>query len=337
MDDLPAPVALLRMMTGYWLSKSLSVAAELGLADMMHAEPRTTDELAVACGADAPSLYRLLRALASVGVFTETQGCRFGLTPLAEMLRSDIPGSMRSLARMYGSEQYRAWDDLLGTVRSGEPAFDRVFGTSYFEFLANTPRADAVFNDAMTGWTAQLADSVVAAYNFGGVDTLVDVGGGHGLLLTTILRAHPNMHGVLLDLPHVIAGAQPLVGAAGLDGRCETVGQDFFARVPEGGDAYILAQVLHDWDDQRCHSILVNCSKAMRPGARILVVEQVLPRANEASFGKWLDLHMLVLLTGRERTETEYAALFETAGLKLTRLIPTASGACIVEGVKDPE
>jgi hypothetical protein len=334
MDDVAAPVALLRMMTGYWLSKSLSVAAELGLADMLRAGPQTTDELAIACGADSPSLYRLLRALASVGVFTETQGRCFGLTPMAEMLRSDLPGSMRSLARMYGSEQYRAWDDLLASVRSGEPAFDRVFGASYFDFLANTPHADAVFNDAMTGYTAQVASAVVAAYDFGGIDKVVDVGGGHGLLLTTILRAHPDMHGVLLDLPNVIAGTQPLLDAAGLDGRCETVAGDFFASVPEAADAYVLAQILHDWDDERCHSILVNCRQAMRPDAKILVVEQVLPLANEPSFGKWLDLHMLVLVTGRERTETEYAALFEVAGFKLTRVIPTASGACIVEGVQ---
>jgi hypothetical protein len=332
---VPPPVALLRMMTGYWLSKSLFVAAELGLADMMRAGPRTTDQLAVACGADSPSLYRLLRALASVGVFSETPGRRFGLTPLAEMLRSDVPGSMRSLARMYGSEQYRAWDDLLGSVTSGKPAFDRVFGASYFEFLANTPQADAVFNDAMTGWTTQVADTVVAAYDFGDVDKVVDVGGGYGLLLTTVLRAYPRMQGILLDLPHVITGAQTLLEAAGLDGRCETVGQNFFAAVTKGGDAYILAQILHDWDDERCRSILVNCRQAMRSGGKILVVEQVLPPANAPSFGKWLDLHMLVMLTGRERTETEYAALFETAGLKLTRVIPTASGACIVEGVSD--
>jgi hypothetical protein len=334
MDELPAPAALLRMMTGYWISKSLSVAAELGLADMLRAGPRTTDELAVACGADPASLYRLLRALASVGVFTETHERCFGLTPMADMLRSDVPGSMRSLARMYGSEQYRAWDDLLGTVRSGEPAFDRLFGASYFEFLANTPQADAVFNDAMTGWTTQVADTVVATYDFSGVRTLVDVGGGHGLLLTSILRAHPDMRGVLLDLPHVIAGAQPLLEAAGLNGRCQTLGQDFFAAVPEGADAYVLAQILHDWDDERCHSILVNCRRAMHADGKILVVEQVLAPANEPSFGKWLDLHMLVLVTGRERTESEYAALFEKAGLTLTRVLPTASGACIVEGMR---
>ena len=334
MDDAPAPEALLRMMTGYWLSKSLNVAAELGLADLLRDGPRTTDDLAGACGAHAASLYRLMRALASVGVFTEMQGRRFGLTPMAELLRSDVPGSMRSLARMYGSEQYRAWDDLLGSVRSGEPAFDRVFGASYFEFLAKTPQADAVFNDAMTGWTTQVADAVASAYDFAGFDTVVDVGGGHGLLITTILRANPTLRGVLLDLPHVIAGARPLIQAAGLEDRCETVGQDFFQSVTEGGDAYVLAQILHDWDDERARTILLNCKRAMRPDGKILVVEQVLSPANEPSFGKWLDLHMLVLLTGRERTEAEYAALFETAGLRLANVIPTASGASIIEGVR---
>lgn len=332
--EVSAPLALLRMMTGYWVSKALNVAAELALADLLQEGPRTIDELASACDAHPPTLYRLLRALASVGVFTEIEGYRFALTPLAELLRSDVPDSMRALARMYGSEQYRAWGDLLDSVRSGDPAFDRVFGASYFDYLARSPEAGAVFNQAMTGWTTQVADAVVAAYDFARMNTIVDVGGGHGLLLTTILRAHPSMRGVLLDLPHVVAGAQPLLEAAGVAERCEAVGQDFFASVSDGGDGYILAQILHDWDDERCQIILRNCRQAMRPDGKLLVVEQVLPPANEPSLGKWLDLHMLVLLTGRERTEAEYRALLEAAGFELTKVIPTRSGASIVEGVR---
>ncbi|MDQ3809571.1 MAG: acetylserotonin O-methyltransferase [Chloroflexota bacterium] len=332
-DDVPAPVALLRMMTGYWVSKALHVAAELGVADLLRDGPRPADELASACGAHPPALYRLLRALASVGVFTEGEGRRFALTPLAELLRSDRPDSMRALARMYGSEQYRAWDGLLDSIRTGTPAFDRAFGASYFDYLARSPEAGAVFDQAMTGWTTQVADAVVEAYDFPASGTVVDVGGGRGLLLATILRARPNLRGVLFDLPHVVVGAQPLLAAAGVADRCTVVGGDFFASVPAGGAVYLLAQILHDWDDERCRVILANCRGAMRPDGKLLVVEQVLPPGDEPALGKWLDLHMLVLLTGRERTEAEYRALLGAAGFQLSQVMPTTSGASIVEAV----
>jgi hypothetical protein len=328
-----APVTLLRMMTGYWIAKALNVAAELGVADLLRDGPRTVDELAAGCAAHPPTLYRVLRALASVGVFTEAEGRNFALTPLADLLRSDFPGSMRALARMYGSEQYRAWGDLLDSVRTGEPAFERAFGTSYFEYLAHSPQAGAVFNEAMTGYTTRVADAVVAAYDFAGIDTVVDVGGGHGLLLATILRAHQTVRGVLLDLPHVVSGAQPLLESAGVADRCETVGQDFFSSVSEGADLYMLAQILHDWDDERCRVILGNCRRVMKAEGKLVVVEQVLGPPNEASFGKWLDLHMLVLLSGHERTEEEYRALLGAAGFEIARVIATSSGASIVEAI----
>ncbi len=332
-EDVTAPEALLRMMTGYWISKAIHVAAELGIADLVRDGPKTSEELATRCGADPQALYRLLRALASVGLFAGEDGRRFGLTPLAELLRSDVPGSMRGLARMYGSEQYEAWGGLLDSVRSGEPAFDAVFGTSYFDYLAGSPEAAGIFNEAMTGWTSQLAEAVVAAYQFDGSGAVVDVGGGHGLLLATILRAHPTSSGVLFDLPHVAASAEPLLRDAGVADRCSTVGGDFFESVPEGGAFYILAQILHDWDDERSRVILGNCRRAMLDDGKVLVVEQILPPANEPSLAKWLDLHMLVLLGGRERTEAEYAALLGDAGFELTRVVPTASGAGILEGV----
>ena len=332
-DDVPAPAALLRMLTGYWVSKALNVAAELGIADLLRDGSRTSDELADRCGVHPQALYRLLRALSSVGVFTEEEERRFGLTPAAELLRSDVPGSMRALARMYGSEQYRAGGNLLESVRTGEPAFDRLFGTGYFEYLAHDLEANAVFNEAMTGWTAQLADAVAAAYDFDGRGVVVDVGAGHGLLLSTVLRAHPAMRGILFDLPHVAATARPLLEQAGVAARCETVGGDFFDSVPAGGTYYLLAQILHDWDDERCRVILDNCRRAMLADGRLLIVEQVLPPANEPSLGKWLDLHMLVLLTGRERSRAEYAALLESAGFELENVVPTSSGASIVEGV----
>lgn len=333
-EDPSAPAALLRMMTGYWVSKALNVTAELGVADLLRDGPRTSDELAGACGADPPTLYRLLRALASVGVFSEAPERLFALTPLAELLRSDRPGSMRALARMYGSEQYHAWDDLLGSVRTGAPAFDRVFGANYFDYLAGNPEASTVFNEAMTGWTTQVADAVVAAYDFTGAGAVVDVGGGHGLLLATILRAHPETKGVLFDVPQVVAGSRPLLESHGVAHQCETLGGDFFASVPGGGDVYVLAQILHDWDDDKSRLILSNCHRAMGASGKLLVVEQVLPPGNEPFLGKWLDLHMLVLLTGRERTEAEYRELLGAAGFDLARVVPTRSGASVIEAVR---
>ena len=330
----PPPVRLIEMMTGYWLSKSICVAAQLGLADLLRDGPRTSDELADACAAHAQSLFRLLRGLASAGIFEEVEDRRFALTPLAELLRSDVPGSMRALAQMYGEEQYRAWGDALYSVRTGQSAFEHVYGMSYFEHFAQNPVPAAIFDEAMTGWTAQVANAVTAAYDFSGAKTVVDVGGGEGLLLATILQANRSVRGILFDVPHVVERASARHERTDVADRWQAVAGDFFTAVPDVGDVYILAQILHDWDDDRSSQILQGCQRAMRPGGKILVVEQVIPPGNEPSFGKWLDLHMLVLLAGQERTDDQYRALFESAGFALSRVIPTASGASIVEGVK---
>jgi len=329
--NTPPPVVLLRMMTGYWQAKALAVAAELGLADLLRVGPRTAASLAEICDVDADSLHRLLRALASVGVFVQTESGSFALTPMADLLRSDRPGSMRALARMYGSEQYEAWGGLLESVRDGAPAFDHAFGASYFAYLAAHPDASSIFNDAMTGWTAQLSDAVAAAYDFSGSGLVVDVGGGTGLLLATILQAAPALRGTLFELSHVAEQADAYLRATPIGDRCTVVAGDFFDAVPGGGSFYALAQILHDWDDGQCAKILRNCREAMLPGAKLLIIEQVIPPRNEPSLGKWLDLHMLVLLGGRERTEAEYASLLSAADLKLDRLIPTAAGASILE------
>jgi O-methyltransferase domain/Dimerisation domain len=329
--NTPPPAVLLRMMTGYWQAKALAVAAELGLADLLREEPRTAASLAEICDVDAGSLHRLLRALASVGVFAQTEPGSFALTPMADLLRSDRPDSMRALARMYGSEQYQAWGGLLGSVHDGMPAFDRLFGSSYFAYLAAHPDASSIFNDAMTGWTAQLSDAVAAAYDFSGPGRVVDVGGGTGLLLATILKARPALRGTLLELSHVAEQADAYLRATPIADRCAVVAGDFFEAVPGGGSFYVLAQILHDWDDGHCATILRNCRQAMLPGAKLLIIEQVIPPRNEPSLGKWLDLHMLVLLGGRERTQAEYAALLSAADLKLDRVVPTAAGASILE------
>ena len=329
----PPPATLLQMMTGYWVSQALHVAAKLGIADLLADGPVDCEDLAAATDTHAPSLQRVLRALASVGVFTEVSPGSFALTPLAELLRTETPGSMRALAIMYAEEQYRAWGELLHSVRTGEMAFDHQFGMGYFEYLAQHPEADRVFNEAMTGWTHQLVGAVVDTYDFSPFKTIVDVGGGYGSLLAAILRSNPGTRGILFDLPHVIARAEEQLVAAGVADRCTFVGGDFFAAVPTGGDAYVLSQILHDWDDKRCVAILGQCRRAMPDHGKLLVVELVLPEGDEPFLGKWLDLHMLVLLGSRERTAAEYDTLFRAAGFKLARVVPTPPGPSVVEAV----
>lgn len=332
---LPPPAALLQMMTAYWISKAISVAAKLGIADLLAEAPRSADELAAATQMHAGALYRVLRALASVGIFSEVAPARFALTPMAALLRSATPDSMRALGIMYAQEQYSAWDDVLHSVRTGQPAFEHVFGMRPFEYFAQNPAAGQVFNEAMIGWTNQIVDAVIAAYDFSLFGTIVDVGGGHGALLAAILRRNPAARGMLFDLPHVVAGAEPFLTAAGVADRCTRLGGDFFAEAPSGADAYVLAQVLHDWDDDRCLTILQQVRRAMPLHGKLLVVELVLPEGNEPFFGKWLDLHMLVMLGGRERTASQYAALFRAAGFTLTRTLPTRTGQSIVEATPD--
>ena len=334
-DPAPEPpqVAMLRMMTGYWVSQSVYVAAKLGLADLLSDGPRSHQELATAARAHAPALYRLLRALASVGVFAETDPGSFALTPAAALLRTDTPDSMRALAIMYGEEQYRAWGDMLRSVQTGEVAFERMFGTSYFAYLAQQPASNETFNRAMTGWSARLDQAILAAYDFSPFDTVVDVGGGHGRLLGAVLRAHPGLRGVLFDQPHVVDEAGPQLREAGVADRCRIVGGDFFREVPAGGDLYILAQIVHDWDDERASTILRSCRRAIGPTGRLLLAEMVIAPGDAPDIGKFLDLHMLALLGGRERTEAEYRALLAAAGFDLTTVLPTPTGTSLVEAI----
>jgi len=329
----PPPVTLLQMMTGYWVSQALYVAAKLGVADLLADGPRPVEDLAAATKTDATSLRRVLRALASVSVFTEACPGTFALTPLAALLRTGTPDSMRSLAIMYVEEQYRAWGDLLHSVQTGKTAFEHQFGTSYFAYLAQHREADRVFNEAMTGWTAQLVGAVVDAYDFSPFRTIMDVGGSYGTLLAAVLRSNPAARGILFDQPHVAASAGEHLAVAGVAERCKTVGGDFFVEIPAGADAYMLAQILHDWDDERSVAILQQCRRAMPAHGKLLVIELVLPPDEEPFFGKWLDLHMLVLLGARERTAVEYGALFHAAGFELARVVATPAGASVVEAV----
>ncbi|MEZ4869385.1 MAG: methyltransferase [Caldilineaceae bacterium] len=327
----PPPAILLNMMTGYWGAQAVYIAAKLGVADLLADGPRPVEELATATQSHTSSLYRLLRALASVGVFTETSPRIFALTPLAELLRTGIPASMRALAITYNEEMYQAWGHMLHSIQTGEPAFAHHFGMGPFPYFMQNPEADRIFNEAMIGYTHQVANAVAATYDFAPFNTVVDVGGGYGTLLAAILRDYPTTRGTLFDVPHVIDAAQGFLRTTGVGDRCTSVAGDFFAAVPAGGDAYVLSQILHDWEDEQCLTILRHTRQVMPQQGKLLVVELVIPPGNEPSFGKWLDLHMLAIPGGRERTEAEYSILFRDAGFELTKVVPTPAGPSVVE------
>jgi hypothetical protein len=333
MNDTKLWQQLTQMITGSWISRAISVAAQLRIADHLKDGPRSAEELAVAAGVAPGPLYRVLRALAGAGVFTQQADRRFRLNPLAELLRDGGSDSVRALAVVIGAEQDRCWDDLFETVRTGETAFGRLYGQPYFTYLGEHHEEAQLFDAAMTGFSGRAMRAVLDAYNLSGVGTLADVGGGLGTNLTAALRRYPAMRGLLFDRPHVVERAQPLLKAAGVSTRCTVEGGDFFETAPRGADAYMLGHIIHDWDDAGAGRILDNLRRAMSAGSKLLLVEYVLPEGDGPSFGKWLDVHMMVLLGGRERTRAEYRTLLADHGFQLTRVVPTAGEISVVEGV----
>lgn len=332
---LPPPIVLMQMATGYVVSQALYVAAKLKIADLLKDGPRTSEELAQAVGANARFLYRTLRALASLGVFAETEDGRFTLTPAAELLRTDVQGSMHAMVIWMNEPfHWRVYEEMLDAVKTGKLAFEKVFGMEPFPYFVANPEVARIFDNAMTSFSLMTAPAVTAAYDFSSIKRLVDVAGGHGLLISTILKANPHMQGVLFDMPTVIEGAGRLIEEAGVSDRCEKVAGDFFEAVPAGGDAYIMKHIIHDWDDERSLTILRNCHRAMTENGKLLLVEVVLPPGNEPSFGKIMDIEMMLLPGGTERTEAEYRELFAAAGFRLTRIVPTQSPASVIEGVR---
>ena len=331
----PPQFAMLQLIIGFWVSRAIYVAAKLGLADLVKDSPKTADELARLTGTHSPSLYRALRALASVGVFTDDGRGRFAQTPLSETLRSDTPGSLRALAIVeLGQEHYPAWGNLMHSVKTGEIAFDNLFKQNAWEYYAQNPEDASNFNESMRGLTEMVNVAVLEAYDFSGADKLVDVAGGTGRLISSILSACPRMRGVLFDLPHVIAEAGPLLDAAGVRDRCETSTGDFFRSVPEGGDAYVMKWIIHDWDDEKSTAILKNIRRAMDEKGKLLLIEMVVPEGNQPDLSKFLDLDMMVMTGGRERTEAEFNSLLAASGFKLTRVVRTASPICVIEAVR---
>ncbi|MCA1577573.1 MAG: acetylserotonin O-methyltransferase [Acidobacteria bacterium] len=331
----PPPAAFLtQILLGSLASQTLYVAAKLGIADHLVDGPKSVEDLAKATDTDAPSLYRVLRALASLGVFTEQDGRKFALTPTAEPLRSDVPDSLRDVAIFWGEDwHWDVWGKILYSVRTGKSAWGQTHGEEVFSFFEKNPEAAQVFNRAMSSFSSVATAAVIEAYDFGGIETLVDIAGGHGRMLTGILEANPKVRGVLFDLPHVIAGAREQVAASKAAERVEFVDGDFFAEVPEGGDAYIMKHIIHDWDDERALTILKNIKRAMKPGGRVLLVEAIIADGNNQDFGKLLDIEMLVSPGGKERTANEYRELFARAGLNMTRIVPTKSPYSVIEAV----
>ncbi len=320
------------MMTAYWLTQAIYVAAKLGIADMLIAGPMTSTELASLANVNPNRLHRVMRFLASRGVFSQTADQRFGLTRLSECLRTDVPTSIRAVAVMHGEEQYEAWRNLLHAVRTGESAFGHTFGCDFFQYLSNRPESAGTFNDAMTAsrWrSATLAET----YDFNGVASLVDVGGGQGALIASVLAQHREIRGILFDLPDVVRGAHKNLQAAGVADRCAVVPGNFFESVPAGGDAYLLSQIIHDWDDERSRIILRNCRAAMTLQSRLLLIERVVPEDDQPSEAKGLDLHMMVLLAGQERTEQEYRLLLDSSGFRLLNIFEMPSEVSIIEAV----
>jgi hypothetical protein len=331
---VPPPVAILQLLTGKWVSQAISVAAELGIADHLAAGPRNIAELALSAESDPGSLERLLRALASVGVFEQDESGRFANTALSDALRAKVPGSMRAMSIFFGDHPtWDAWGELLYSVRNGKSAFQQVHGELPFQFWPKHPRAASYFNDAMTGFSAQEVAAIHRAFDFSQVETLVDIGGGHGALLCSSLQRNRSQYGVLFDLPHVIASAAPVVAGADVGTRCQLVAGNFFEQVPVG-DGYILKHILHDWKDEDAVAILRAIRRVAPEGSRVFVMEAVMRPGNQPDFAKLMDLEMLVLYDGgRERTQADFTQLFNAAGFKLTRVVPTDSPASVLEAV----
>ena len=318
---------------GYVLSSALNVAARLDIATKIGATPQTVGELAKRSGVLEDPLYRLLRALASAGVFQELDGRRFANTPASDVLRADNPRSLRPMIEFIADPlHFRTYAEMRYSIETGKPAGEKVVGMPLFEYFPTHPELGNLFNDAMTNFSASVIPAVLKAYDFSGIDTLVDVAGGHGMVLTSILKHYSSMRGVLFDMPQVIEGAGPQIASAGVGDRCQAIGGDFFKGVPSG-DAYVMKHIIHDWDDDKATAILRNIRAALgaRSNGRVLLLESVIHPGSDPELPKVLDLEMLLFPGGRERTADEFAALFVRAGFKLARIVPTESPIAVLE------
>lgn len=319
----------------YWVSRCIYVVAKLGIADLLKDGSQHCDILAAATNTHSDSLYRVLRALASIGIFAETQTRCFELTPLADCLQSNVPDSIRAMAIFRGEEHYyKSWGNLMYCLETGKSAFEDLYGMDLFEYNEQNPSRGEIFDQAMTSSKDSYTEHL-EAYDFSSINKLIDVGGGKGSFLAAVLEANPTMIGVLFDQAEVINRAKDSQEIASVISRCQLVGGSFFEALPQGGDAYVLKHIIQDWDDERSLAILQRCHQAMIEQGRVLVIDYVLPPANEFSGSKFIDINMLVMCPGgRIRTEAEFEDLFKSAGFKLTKIYPTQSDVSIIEGVK---
>jgi hypothetical protein len=329
----PSPPALFEMATAYWLSQAIYVAAKLGIADLLRDGPQSSVALATSTGSDAPSLFRLMRALSSVGIFSQLGKDCFALSRLAASLQTEVPGSLRAMVITIGEIHYQACGNLLHSVQTGSPGFNNVFQGSLFDYLRQNAAAADAFNQGMTNVSSMLAYAVLMAYDFAGISSIVDVGGGQGKFLEKILQFNPHITGTVFDTASTIERAKQCRGNDAWSRRCSYLTGDFFASVPQGAGAYLLCGVIHDWDDRRAITILRNCRQAMAEKGRVLIVDMVVPDTDARSFSKLLDLNMLVMTGGRERTRAEFRAVLDAANYELTSIIPTMAPQSIIEAV----
>jgi O-methyltransferase domain/Dimerisation domain len=332
--DINIREQMLQMMSGLWVTRGIYVAAKLGIADLLKDGQKTAEQLAAATKSNADALYRVLRMLGSVGIFTESDDRRFSLTPLSETLLSDIPGSLRpgAIAEL-GEVHYDAWGNIMHSVKTGGIAFDDHFGMNVWQYFEKDPAKADNFNRYMAGSSEPLNRAVSTGYDFNHFEKIVDVGGGLGGMISAILSENPHLKGVVFDAPSVVGGSKDFLAERGLSERCDTIGGDFFEFVPAGGDLYTMRWILHDWDDEKSLIILRNIHKVLPANGKLLLAEAVVPSGTEPHFSKFFDLIMLTMTGGRERTEIEWKTLLEKAGFKIERIIPTESFLSIIEAV----
>jgi len=332
-NSLPPIIVIRQMIFGYVMTKAVHVAAKLNIAELISAHgPMTVSDIADKTGVHTESLYRLMRALASVGIFSEDKNGKFSITPLADCLKEDSPQSAKAMALMAGSLFYKAYEEFPYSIKTGDAGFTKAIGVLPFDYLTSHPEEGKIFDRMMTDIHGGETEPMVEKYDFSVFDTVVDIGGGNGGVISVILNKNPNIKGILFDLPDVINRARENISASGLKKRCQLAQGNFFESVVKGGDAYHMRHIIHDWNDKDAITILSNCRKAMNPGGKVLVVEAVIQKGNEPNPFKFLDLTML-LIGGKERTKEQFENIFSQAGLKLNRIVPFQHDLSVIEAV----
>jgi O-methyltransferase domain/Dimerisation domain len=329
-SELPPAARIYQLATSYWIPRALYLVVQLGIPDLLKNGPKSVEELAASTQSNPDALLRVLRAVASLGVFAETAPRQFALTPLSETLRSDVPGSLRNIVLFIANDYH--WDTykaLAYSVRTGEAAFDHVFGQNAWEYLSERPEESLLVDQAMALGSALAAPAIAAAYDFSKFQTIMDVGGGNGALLAAILKQHTQPRGIVFDLPHAIRHAHE--SGALPDGRGELIAGSFFEKIPPGADAYLLKNIIHDWADDKARTILKNCRGAMSGSNKLLLIERLLPPDSSADRPNFADIEMLVMNGGRERTEEDFRQLLAGAGFRLDRIVPTKAPVSIIE------